>query len=221
MSELGPYALNSIYAGDCRELVQSIPDGAVTLAFADPPYWVGFKYNGTTDRQMDYIEPLWLATELERIGNVAMITPSIGHMYKYPEPRWVIAWHKPAAMGRNVAGGVNAWEPILLYGKGRIDIDVLTAQVSAQSDAAFHKCPKPLKLMTQIVNYFTKPNDIVIDIMCGSATTLVAAKRLGRRFLGFEIDPEMAELSRRRLENTQPPLLTVDASTTPMLLELT
>jgi DNA modification methylase len=219
---LGPYDLDAIHTGDCRELAQAIPDGAAMLAFADPPYWVGFKYNGKTDAEMDYIEPAWLAAELQRIGKVAMITPSIGHMYKYPEPRWVVAWHKPAAMGRNVAGGVNAWEPILVYGKGRIDIDVLTAQVGGQSDAKFHACPKPIKLMEQIINYFTKPGDIVVDLMCGSATTLVAAKKLGRHYLGFELDSEMAEHSRRRLVNTQTPLLCIeDAAAQPTLFDVT
>ncbi len=207
MTRLGPYALDSIVTGDARELATALPDGCATLAFADPPYWVGFKYsNGVTDADMEYIDPAWLATELQRVGKVAVITPSIGHMYRYPAPRWVVAWHKPAAMGRNCAGGANAWEPILIYGKGKINTDVLTAPAGAQIDAAFHKCPKPLRLMAQIVEYYTNPGDVVIDFVCGSATTLVAAKMAGRHYLGFEIDAKIAELSRQRLANTQTPL---------------
>lgn len=212
MNTLGDYELNQIYTGDCRELCRGIPDQSVKLAFADPPYWVNFKYaNGKTDAQMDYIEPVWLVEELQRIAQVVLITSSIGFMYQYPQPRWVIAWHKPAAMGRNVAGGVNAWEPILLYGKSKINIDVLTVQVRAQPEAAFHSCPKPLKLMQQIIEYYTSPGDIVFDPLCGSATTCVAAKMAGRRWLGFELDPAIAEQSRRRVANAQPPLLVLDA----------
>ena len=104
--KLGPYDLDSIVTGDARELAAALPDGCAALAFADPPYWVGFKYsNGVTDADMEYIDPAWLAAELQRVGKVAMITPSIGHMYRYPAPRWVVAWYKPAAMGRNGAGG--------------------------------------------------------------------------------------------------------------------
>ena len=104
MTRLGPYDLDTIVTGDARELAAALPDGCATLAFADPPYWVGFKYsNGVTDADMEYIDPAWLAAELQRVGRVAMITPSIGHMYSYPAPRWVIAWSKPAAMGRNCA----------------------------------------------------------------------------------------------------------------------
>ena len=207
MSRLGPYELDSIVTGDARELAAALPDGCAALAFADPPYWVGFQYsNGVTDEQMEYIDPVWLATELQRVGKVAMITPSIGHMYRYPPPRWVVAWSKPAAMGRNITGGVNAWEPILVYGRGKINIDVLTVPVIGQPDASFHKCPKPLKLMRQIVEYYTQPGDVVIDFVCGSATTLVAANMAGRHYLGFEIDAKIAALSRQRLATSQPPL---------------
>jgi len=207
MTRLGPYALDSIVTGDARELATALPDGCATLAFADPPYWVGFKYsNGVTDADMEYIDPAWLATELQRVGKVAMITPSIGHMYSYPAPRWVVAWHKPAAMGRNIAGGANNWEPILVYGKSPINVDVIQATITPDASSKFHACPKPLKLMAQIIEHYTNPGDVVIDFVCGSATTLVAAKMAGRHYLGFEIDAKIAELSRQRLHNTQPPL---------------
>jgi DNA modification methylase len=204
---IGPYDLDTIVTGDVRELAKALPDQCATLAFADPPYWIGFKYsNGVTDTQMEYIDPAWLATELQRVGKVAMITPGVMQMYWYPAPRWVVAWSKPAAMGLNITGGICAWEPILFYGKGKVNTDVLTVPVTKQKEAAFHTCPKPLKLMQQIIEYYTRPGDVVIDFVCGSATTLVAAKMAGRHYLGFEIDAKIAELSRRRLDNTQTPL---------------
>ena len=215
---IGAYTLDTIVTGDCRELAEALPDGCAALAFADPPYWVNFKYsNGVTDSQMEYIDPAWLATELQRVGNVAMITPSIGHMYKYPAPKWVVAWHKPAAMGRNITGGANAWEPVLLYGNGKVNTDVITVTTGAQPDASFHACPKPLKLMQKIIEYYTKPGDLVIDFVCGAATTLVAAKMAGRHWLGFEIDADIAELARQRVAQAQPPLFVELPEQTPLL----
>lgn len=93
-----------------------------------------------------------------------------------------------------------------MYGKGRIDIDVLTAPIIPDKSASFHTCPKPIGLMRQIVTRFTEPGDIVFDPVCGSATTLAAAWGLGRNYIGFEIDPAIAEQSRQRVANTQPPL---------------
>lgn len=205
---IGPYPLDSIITGDARELAQAIPSGSAALAFADPPYWVGFKYgNGKTDADMDYINPTALVAEMLRVAPVAMVTPGIANIHRYPAPYWTIAWYKPAAMGRNVSGGVNSWEPVLVYGKCRIDIDVILAQVGFQQGAEFHTCPKPLRLMLHIVEKYSNPGDVVVDWFMGSATTAVAAKILHRHWLGFEIDPDTAERARQRVLTTQAPLV--------------
>jgi len=204
---IGPYPLDSIITGDARELAKAIPDESAILSFADPPYWVKFKYaNGQTDSDMDYIDPQWMVSEMLRIAPIAMITPGIGHMFSYPKPYWVINWYKPAAMGRNASGGVNSWEPVLVYGKVRIDIDVIIAQVGFNVGAAFHTCPKPLRLMSHIVEKYTNLGNVVVDLFAGSATTCVAAKMLRRHYLAFEIDPDTAARARERVHNTQPPL---------------
>ena len=52
-----------------------------------------------------------------------------------------------------------------------------------------HETQKPLALMEALVRDFTDPGDLVIDPYCGSGTTGVACKRLGRRFLGWDNDP--------------------------------
>lgn len=51
-----------------------------------------------------------------------------------------------------------------------------------------HPCPKPLRLMEQIVLDYTQPGDLVCDPFSGSGTTAVACVKLGRRFIGWEID---------------------------------
>lgn len=203
--------LNQILTGDCRELSKQLPDKCARLAFADPPYWVGFNYGDKIDHQMDYIEPVWLVSEMMRVSEVAMITPGVANITRYPNPFWTINWYKPAAMGRNVSGGVNSWEPILVYGKCRIDLDVITVPVIGQPDANFHKCPKPLKLMTHLLAKYSGLGDLVIDFMCGSATTCKAAKMLGRHWIGFEIDPAMSERARERVAQTPMPLFVLPA----------
>ena len=209
MTHLGPYPLDSIITGDARELAKAIPDQSAALAFADPPYWVGFKYNGKTDADMDYIDPTALVAEMLRVAPVAMVTPGIANIHRYPAPYWVIGWLKLNAQGRNASGGANAWEPVLVYGKCRIENDTINAPIigNRQADAAFHTCPKPLRLMLHIVEKYSKPGDVVVDWFMGSATTAVAAKILHRHWLGFEIDATTAERARQRVLTTQAPLV--------------
>lgn len=63
-----------------------------------------------------------------------------------------------------------------------------------------HPCPKPVELMADLVGDFSDEGETVLDPFCGSGTTLVAAKRLGRLGVGIEISEEFCEESATRLE---------------------
>lgn len=62
-----------------------------------------------------------------------------------------------------------------------------------------HPTPKPIWLMTECLEAFTDPDEIILDPFCGSGTTGVAALRLGRRFIGIEKDAKYAAIARERL----------------------
>ena len=62
-----------------------------------------------------------------------------------------------------------------------------------------HPTPKPLLLMLDLVRLFTDPGEVILDPFCGSGTTGVAALRLGRRFIGVELNAGWAALARDRL----------------------
>jgi hypothetical protein len=63
-----------------------------------------------------------------------------------------------------------------------------------------HPCPKPEALMCELVQQFTDPGELILDPFAGSGTTLLAAKRLGRRAIGIEINEQFAETAARRLQ---------------------
>lgn len=59
---------------------------------------------------------------------------------------------------------------------------------------------KPIELLDRIITISTDEGDVVLDPFCGSGTTLVSAKLLGRKYIGVDINPEAITLSQKRLD---------------------
>ena len=62
-----------------------------------------------------------------------------------------------------------------------------------------HPTQKPEALLHRVLLASTQPGDLVLDPFFGTGTTGAVAKRLGRRFIGIERDPDYAALARRRI----------------------
>lgn len=65
--------------------------------------------------------------------------------------------------------------------------------------AGFHGCQMPEALLMRIIMASSNPGDIVLDPFVGSGTTVVAAKRLGRKYVGIDISDKYAQHTRERL----------------------
>ena len=202
--------MNSVVQGDCLEIMKELPDNSVDLIFADPKYNVGMNYglivNDTVDEN-EYVAwcNLWLQ-ECQRIARSVSITPGNSNQWLYPQPKWTMNWYKPNGIAKTpLTVGQKmclcTWEPLLWYGdppKNPPIHDTLTASIGKQRDTLSHPCPKPLRLMKRIV-MMCNANDLILDPFAGSGTTLVAAKQLGRRYIGIEIEPKYVEIARQRL----------------------
>ena len=81
--------------------------------------------------------------------------------------------------------------------------DVWTGSVTKPSEKIEGKHPtqKPLYLLERIIRASTKEGELILDPFCGSSTTGVAAKRLGRMFIGIDQEEEYLNLSVRRLKS--------------------
>jgi DNA modification methylase len=69
-----------------------------------------------------------------------------------------------------------------------------------------HTTQKPEQLMAHLVSLFTDPGETILDPFMGSGTTLVAAKRLGRKAIGIELNEKYCEIAARRLAQGALPL---------------
>ncbi len=93
----------------------------------------------------------------------------------------------------------NVFYAPIVEGKERVkDMDGNTA----------HPTQKPLSITREIIKRHCREEGIVLDPFCGVGTTCVAAKELGRRYIGIEINPDYCVMAEERLRSVQPYLFT-------------
>jgi DNA modification methylase len=214
-----------IYHGDCREVLPTL--GAVDLVLTDPPYGVDLGNHQASKET----RPGWLAKQaysnyddtaenLESIVIPALsdalalsergIVFCAGHKIRlFPPPTEVGGVYLPAATGRN-PWGFQSLAHCLFYGKAP-DVHLGSKATAIMSSASSrkiigHPCPKPIEWMLWAVALGSRPGETVLDPFMGSGTTLVAAKQLGRKAIGIEIEERYCEIAARRLDATPEPL---------------
>ena len=192
---IGPCRL---YLGDCRDVLPMLPKDLVVVT--DPPYGISLKEHGRNgydwkiigdeDQQLGASVLAWAADE--NLPTVAFASA------KKPWPgkwRQRLIWDKGPAVG---GGGdiATCWKfcwdfvQVARTGElnGRRDSDVLQFWVT-QQDYHHHPNEKPVRLLSYLIEKVTRDDAVVLDPFMGSGTTGVACVRLGRKFIGCEIDP--------------------------------
>ena len=101
-------------------------------------------------------------------------------------------------------GGMPSFRRYLSTSKGRTATDVITdiPPISSKSKERMgYPTQKPLALLERIIRASSNEGDVVLDPFCGCATACIAAQKLGRRWIGVDIEAQAVELCRRRLGN--------------------
>lgn len=99
-------------------------------------------------------------------------------------------WEKSASGNFRLTHPSNLWT----------DISVPFWSMPENTD---HPTQKPEKLIAKLILASSKEGDLVMDPFSGSGTTAVVSQKLGRRFLGFEINPEYCAWTLKRLEQAK------------------
>ena len=265
--ETGP--LGSLLLGDCIEGLKGVPTGTVDLAFADPPFNIGYGYDVYHDRRGadDYLDwsrrwgeqvvrvlkpdgTFWLAIGDEYAAELKVLFHrELGLSFR----SWVIWYY---TFGVNCAKKFSRSHAHLLYftkdskrftfhdrairvpsarqlvyadaranPEGRLPDDTwilrpqqLPGGFSADQDTwyvsrvcgtfkerkGWHGCQMPEKILGRIIKACSNEGETVLDPFAGSGTTLAVAKKLGRRYLGFELSPEYAARAEQRLKEIEP-----------------
>lgn len=195
----------TIYHGDCRELMSQISRGWVDIVLTDPPYGMGFQSNHRFQKHLkirgDDSLPLDLIEmAIERASRAAYVFCRWDNIASMPTPKSVLAWVKNNwSMGDLKHEHGRQWEACCFYALHNHEFvkripDVIFADKTGNE---LHPTEKPISLMKQII--IANVGNLILDPFMGSGTTLRAAKDLGRKAIGIELEEKYCEISAKRM----------------------
>jgi DNA modification methylase len=199
-----------IYLGDCRTILPHLEP--VDLVLTDPPYGIGENVNKQRSRQghglanqRDYGEyawdsmppPKWLIGQLIETGKYQIIFG--GNYYNLPPSQCWLVWDKDNGatdfadcelawtnLKKAVRRIVWKWQGMLQENMGK-------------KEFREHPTQKPLEVMKWAIEQAPSDCQTILDPFMGSGTTLRAAKDLGRKCIGIEIEEKYCEIAAKRL----------------------
>lgn len=125
----------------------------------------------------------------------------IGNLRPTYEP--ILWFTKPYKIGGTIADNMLENEVGAYNEKGFMkynhDPNNIISIPSEKNDLGLHPTQKPLKLMEALIELTTLENQLVLDPFCGSGTTLLAAKLLGREYIGIELNKDYYDIAVERL----------------------
>jgi site-specific DNA-methyltransferase (adenine-specific) len=255
---------SQLYRDDCLAGLPGVEPESVDLAFADPPFNIGYSYDVYNDHQdaeqylawtrrwgaevVRVLKPsgtFWLAIGDEYAAEAKLIfqkelglpcrnwvvwyytfgvhctrkfSRSHAHLFYFVKDPKQFTFNDQAIRVPSARQLVYADARADARGRVPDDTWILRPQdlqdgFAAEEDtwyfprvcgtfkerAGWHGCQMPEQLLGRIIRACSNPNDLVLDPFAGSGTTLVVAKKLGRRWLGFELSPDYAAQVQGRL----------------------
>lgn len=201
-----------IYHGDCREILPHLPK--VDLVLTDPPYQICAKGGGIAGKRQ-YLPDI--RGHIDAGFDISVLQPfdnwfcfcgkeQLPSMFQMIEgKRWMlITWNKPnptPLCNNNYLPDTeyifHCFKPGRLFGEFRDRSRYLVHPV--ELNGFDHPAVKPLPVINKLVNLGTQPGDTILDPYCGSGTTLRAAKDLGRKAIGIEIELKYVDIAVKRL----------------------
>lgn len=200
-----------IYHGDCREVLPTLPK--VDLLIADPPYELVAKGGGIAGERKYFAEISGFTdggfdeSMLDDFQNWFCFCSKaqlVRLLQKAAVRRWqLVTWNKPnptpLCNGNYLPDTeyiVHSFQPNRLFGEFRDKSRYI--EFPAQQ-GNLHPNQKPLPVIQKLVRLGSQIGETILDPFMGSGTTLRAAKDLGRKAIGIEIEERYCEIAARRL----------------------
>jgi DNA modification methylase len=209
--------VNTILHGDCLAILPQLAAGSVNFVLTDPPYLV--RYRSRDGRRVPNDD------------NDAWLSPAFAQMHRALAPASFCVsfygWQKADVfIGAWRAAGFRMVGHIVFRKRYASSVRFLRHQheqayVLAKGDPAiptsplpdvidwrytgnrFHPTQKPVASLSPLIEAFCPPGGVVLDPFAGSGSTLVAARKTGRAYLGMEIDADYHRAATNRLAKAE------------------
>lgn len=225
-----------VECGDSLELMAAMKSGSVDAVITDPPYMIGAISTGDAKSKAGSWVDLMNASFWYRawMSEAWRVLKADGYMVIFLNWRTLPMLMKACADAKIETSSLAVWdkewigpagpaqlrptyEMMLFCGKGdakidnRSQADIFRHKWMARLGGSGHPAQKPVPLLKQVVELVTKPGDTVMDCFMGSGTTGIAAMQAGRRFVGYEGDPEHFKTASERVADASEPMRAFDA----------
>jgi site-specific DNA-methyltransferase (adenine-specific) len=269
MEPVPPLEPDHVYLGNCLEHLPRLAAGSIDLAFADPPFNIGYDYDvyddrHTPQRYLDWsrrwgaevvraLKPtgtFWLAIGDEYAAELKLIfqkelgltcrnwviwyytfgvhckrkfSRSHAHLFYFVKDAEQFTFNADAI--RVPSARQLVYADARADARGRVPDDTWILRPQDLPDgfgpeedtwyfprvcgtfkerAGWHGCQMPERLLGRIISACSNPGETVLDPFAGSGTTLVVARKLGRRWLGCELSADYAARAEARLNAVTP-----------------
>lgn len=209
--------LVTLYHGDCREITEWL---SADVLVTDPPYGIGWsKGRWANTHGVDGHEGIQNDNDTSArdaaLASWGCVKPALvfGSLRSaYPD-----GWHRMLVFGKPTTGcglfgqrvpWLANWEPIFVLGTWpdqtpRLSAVIQTRQASASGYSGYatkagHPHAKPIDVVESLVD--ATPPGAIADPFAGSGSTLIAARNLGRKAIGIELEERYCEIAARRLQ---------------------
>lgn len=217
---------NTVITGDSLTVLRSMDDESIDMVITDPPYGIDYQ-SGRKEKERrlakiknDKAPFIWWIYDAARVvkrGGGVLCFARWDVQQTFADAlrlagltvKSVIVWDKKAhGMGDLKGSFAPRYEVIIFTTKGRFELpgkrpDDLIACAKVGNQNLTHPNEKPVELLEQLIEATTTPGALILDPFAGSGSTLVAAAKTGRKYIGIEIDEHYSHLAATRAAEYQ------------------
>lgn len=188
----------TIYHGDCLDVFPLLTSD---LVITDPPYPKEFLhlYEELADLCSRFLPP---AAPVLAMAGPSYLPAILQGMGKYLDYHWTIAYTTIGGQAAQLwtRKVIANWKPVLWFQNGAYEGKWVSDVIKSQgNDKENHHWGQSITGMRGLVDRFSLPGQTILDPFMGAGTTLRAAKDLGRKAIGIEVEERHCETAAKRM----------------------